>query len=289
MILEKTLVLGSSGFLGSYFRKQLGINSGLFHSRAKLQNYDVTSSIENEQDVREIFTNLKFKHLVNCVALSNIDYCEKNESLASWLNTELPKLLSMYCLKYDVKFTHISTDAIFDGTTKLKSESDKTNPNSIYGKTKLAGEKLVLEANANSIVSRVNFFGWNPNGESIFNFFYRNLVEKNKVNGSTDIFFTPLYASTTANLILELMNRDFRGLIHVVGSERISKYDFAACIAKEFDLDSKLITPTSYLDTDFAKTRSADLSLSNAKLMSLGLRSSSISSGLKLLKQEIGI
>jgi dTDP-4-dehydrorhamnose reductase len=85
------------------------------------------------------------------------------------------------------------------------------------------------------------------------------------------------------------MNRDFRGLIHVVGSERISKYDFAWLIAKEFDLDSRLITPTSYLDTDFAKTRSADLSLSNAKLMSLGLSSSSISSGLKLLKQEIGI
>ncbi len=286
----KTLILGSSGFLGRYFCEEYGESAerhtSKIESGVKGGTDLLTANLHTREDVKRLLRRVEFSRVINCVALSDIDDCERDPQKANWLNAELPKVLAEECSSTGAQFVHISTDAVFAGKDSFSSETSQPNPKSVYGLTKYKGETAVIEENPNSLVCRVNFVGWNLRGKSLFNFFYSSIRAGKKVRGFHDIYFTPMYARDTVEIISKLSSAKQAGLFHVVGNERISKFEFGQQVARAMEEDPNLVERSSYLDSSIAKTRTADLSLSNVKIKDLGIKIPTILSGIEALVKE---
>jgi len=289
---ERVLVLGGTGFLGSHFVNTLGKRAiahttKTFYPESEI-DFQTMVFQKNQMDGIKVFLEKQnCETIINCTALADIEKCESNPELAYWINCELPGVLSSISKSLDAKFVHISTDAVFDGSTSFRTEFDNPSPLSVYGKSKWSGEQLVLENNPQSIVARVNFFGQSNNKPSLFNFFYDNLIARRSVSGFTDVYFTPLYANHLVNVIMKLLSLKGSGLLHVVGDERISKFDFGVMVAEIFDLPTTYLKEGKMLGTMGATLRSPDLSLSNDKIKSLGINLPSVRDGLAILKRNI--
>lgn len=225
--------------------------------------------------------------VINCAALANVDACETDPVRAHKLNKELPEKLATYVARGGARLLHVSTDAVFDGKRGNYSEDDLANPLSVYGKTKLAGEQASSEANPETLIARVNFYGWSlSTRRSLSEFFFYNLAASKQIMGFTDVFFCPLLVNDLAKFFIEMIEMRLSGLYHVVSSEHISKYDFGVALARRFSLDESLITPTSVSTASLKAARSPRLTLSSAKLeAALGRATPDIASGLERYHQ----
>lgn len=270
--MSRFVVTGASGLLGLNLSLQISVNDevlGIANTSPlnglpfEIQIMDLV--IDNfEEDVLEIH---KPDAVIHCAAIANLEECEKNPELAYHTNAVVPGEIANQCRKRDVKFVHISTDAVFDGKSGNYSEDDRTNPLSVYAKTKRAGEENVQNQNPDAIIARVNFFGWSLSGtRSLGEFFYNNLISKKPINGFIDVNFCPLYVSHLSDLLLEMVKADLSGIYHVVSSDHMTKYEFGCAIANQFGLDHSLINPISVTKSNLKAERSLNLTLSTIKL-----------------------
>lgn len=270
-----TLVLGASGFLGSYFSAILG-NEAIFHTSKTGQLEDnenvIVADFNNPTQIESVLNSGKFTKVINCIALASIEQCENNPHLASWLNSKIPLILSSVCLKNDIKFAHISTDAVFDGCNAPNMESEKVSPISNYGKTKAIGEMNVLETNPDAQIFRVNFFGKSPKKNSLFDYFFNNLKNENRVLGFTDVMFSPMSAENTARVICNLMDFTGPGIFHISGNSIMSKYEFGCKVASYLNVDEKLVSKSNLSSTPGGSIRSRNLCLNNNKIVKLGIK-----------------
>src|ERR1051325_2051376 len=200
----KILVTGASGLLGlnlclMKFRTHtiVGVDRGkLAGTPFELVQADLT----RPGAVSRLIEAVRPDAMIHTAANANIDSCESDPPGARYLNAEIPGSLAEACAKSDIRFIHISTDAVFDGTKDgVYVEDDLPNPLSIYAQTKLAGEQAVLSANANAAVARVNFFGWSLSGtRSLSEFFVNKLSTGQQCNGFTDVYFCPMFVGDLA-------------------------------------------------------------------------------------------
>ena len=268
----KTIVLGAQGFLGTYFASALGGNAILHINSPNQEMFDSHFSLhltpESSEKLAEIIGEYRPDYIINCVGATNIDFCESNPDSSFFLNEQIPLRLAELSETFGYKLVHISTDAVFSGQQSYSSEEDLCTPTTVYGRSKLAGERAVSMISPNSLICRVNFVGANPRGVSLFDYFYQNMKKNIPVTGFTNIHFTPLAVDETVKIIFDLISRHEKGIYHVVGTDRISKYEFAEIIRNIWNLDESLLKPGIY---DSKVRRSMDLSLDNSKLRELGI------------------
>jgi len=271
------LILGGTGFLGSYFAKYLHEKAVVHTSGQGLKRVpndqiklDITK--HSEFELERIFHEYSFSQVINCIALADIELCERFPDHAYWLNRSLPIKLSQLSLKYGFKLTHISTDAVFDGSKPNRFEEEIPSPTNVYSTSKLEGELGILDINPLALIARVNFVGRNPKGNSLFDFYEKNLILKNLIEGYTNLYFTPLWVTETIKVVTELISKSESGIFHVTGTKRISKYEFGCLVADRLNVDRAHIKPTEFLNPKNSPKRSLDLSLSNEKLKKLGIK-----------------
>lgn len=182
-------------------------------------------------------------------AISSIEQCADEPELAWKLNVEASADLAAQAHIVGAAFVYISTDAVFDGARGSYTEQDRPSPATEYGRTKLAGERAVLNANPNALVARVNFYGWSPNGHrSLAEFFYTRLARGEMTNGFTDTIVSTLYVGRLVAAIERLVDVRAKGIVNVVSSESTSKFDFGRRLATVFRFDPELVQPA--LSTD---------------------------------------
>ena len=273
----RILVTGASGLLGLNLCleevKEHDIY-GIVH-QTQLANVPFTlirQDLTKKNTLSKIFNQTKPELVVNCAAMANVDQCEKHPILAAKINSEVPGYLAKNCAERVIPFIHISTDAVFDGEKGNYKETDVPNPLSIYAKTKLEGEKRVLDANPSALIARVNFFGFSVTGRrSLAEFFLRNLISNKRVYGFIDILFSPMYVNDLIDTLFKMVKNKLTGIYHVVSSNHLSKYDFGMLISEKFNLDGSIITPESYLKGNLIAKRSPNLFLDVSKLLSTGI------------------
>jgi dTDP-4-dehydrorhamnose reductase len=222
--------------------------------------------------------------IIHTAANANIDSCESDPTGARYLNATIPGMLAEACAQRGIRFMHISTDAVFDGTKDgIYTENDATNPLSVYAQTKLDGEQAVLSANTNAIVARVNFFGWSLSGtRSLSEFFYNKLSAGQTCNGFTDVYFCPMFVGDLAETLVRMLDKSLSGLYHVTGSQALNKFDFGARIARQFGFDPELVLPKSVEESGLKARRSHNLRLSVHKLSTdLGSPVPGVSTGIE--------
>jgi dTDP-4-dehydrorhamnose reductase len=257
--------------------------SGRSRDTSNSGKYFLDVTLDNLEDLRKYIFKNDFECIINCVANANIEDCEENPQSADFLNAELPKSLAETTRITGARFVHFSTDAVFDGVKKFKVESDEARPQTAYGKSKLRGEDLVIAANPKALIARVNFFGLSTRKTSLFNYFYHGLEDNQRLKGYSNVYFTPLYVIDTVAAIDQLLELNQSGIVHVAGSERISKLEFGKKIAKIWEFDEDLITPADY-QSDI--TRALDLSLGTIKLSGLGIKTPSLEESLVMMRES---
>ncbi len=283
----KLLVTGASGLLGINLAMEAAREHeviGLDRGKLKSAPFQVLKGdLLKPGEIHSILHATKPDWLINCAALANLEKCEEDPRQARVLNADLPGELASACADRSIPFIHISTDAVFDGMkVGTYTEHDQPNPQSVYSKTKLDGERAVQDANSQAIIARVNFYGWSLGGRrSLGEFFVNNLSEGKAVNGFTDVTFCPMLVNVTARLLLEMFQKDLTGLYHVVGAQPMNKYQFGVEVARMFGLDESLISPQSVETSSLTAKRSHNLWLSIHKLSTdLGHEIPAFSTGL---------
>jgi dTDP-4-dehydrorhamnose reductase len=271
--MSKFLVTGASGLLGLNFALAVdgkthqitGVDNSnpLGWVNFKTRQADLTDTGLIERLVEEFQPDV----ILHCAAMANVEDCENRPANAERINAVLPGELASTALKHNIKMVHISTDAVFDGSQGNYSETDETNPLSVYARTKRDGETNVLNANPGALVVRVNFYGWSISGtRSLAEFFVNNLAAGNTVKGFTDVLFCPMMVLDLAATLVEMVELDLKGIFHCVGPQGMSKYDFGAAIARQFGFDESLIIPASVKDGGLTATRSPNLTISTEKI-----------------------
>lgn len=268
----RILVTGASGLLGLNFCLSMAERhtiTGITHTHA-LNNPpfgNLRADLVDQEMMRKLILENKPEMVLNCAAMANVDDCEKNQRAAQATNADLPGNIAVICHEENIKLVHISTDAVFDGKMGDYSEEDEPHPLSVYASTKLEGEEKVLKNNPQALVARVNFYGFSLGGKrSLAEFFLNNLREKRQVNGFVDVMFCPLYTPHLAEILMAMVEKDLKGIYHVVSPECLSKYAFGTRIARKFGFDTNLIQPVSVTEGGLTAMRSPKISLNIEKL-----------------------
>lgn len=267
----KILVTGASGLLGV----NLAYSAGEAHQVFGVVNQHILRGVPFEViqsdlilpgELEKVIKTTQPDWIINCAALADVDKCEDNPEMARKVNVELPAKMARLCGK-TIRLLHISTDAVFDGQRGGYTESDEPNPLSVYARTKLDGEKAVLDACPAAVIARINIFGWSASGKrSLAEWFFYNLQARNPVKGFTDVYFCPLLVNNLAGVLLEMLDKGISGLYHAVGADCLTKYEFGVRIARRFGLDEGLISPVSVDAFGLKATRAHNLCLSTQKL-----------------------
>ncbi|MDY6845547.1 MAG: SDR family oxidoreductase [Chloroflexota bacterium] len=287
----RLLITGASGLLGLNLSLQahnLGYDVvGLVHSHL-LRGVPFDIKAVDLLDTRKalaIMKDLQPDAIIHCAAIANLHDAEEAPDLTQKLNVDVPGMIAEAAFGWGLPFLHISTDAIFDGKQGVYVESDPPNPLSVYARSKLAGERLVQEANPDALIARVVFYGWSLSGNrSLSEYFYNHLKDQVPHKGFTDTYFCPLYVEDLGEVLIEMLEKELKGVYHVVSPEHLSKYEFGVRIAKKFGFDPTLIEPVKMSNIKRDAPRSLNLVLDPGKVeKDLGCQMPSVDSGIDRL------
>lgn len=244
--ITKILVTGSSGLLGSKIVEQAREHFKAIptHRTKSLFPNSVEMNITDEGNVLRVFNKFKPDIVVHTAAETNVDRCEVNKEHAWKVNVEGTRNIAMACNEVGSKIVYVSTDYVFEGEKGLYTEEDEPNPINYYGLTKLKGEKYVAQVCRDHVIVRTSvLYGWHPWKPNFVKWVISSLKEGKQVNVVDDHYNSPTLADDLAEVILEIIEKDLKGLYHTAGSERIDRFEFALKVAETFNLDSSLIKP----------------------------------------------
>ena len=271
----RVLITGGSGLLAINWaismRDKYSITLLLHHKNISLSGVKTSfGSLSSLDECLSELTKYRPDVVIHAAGLADIEACELNPNLAQRVNGDFAKNVAIACSQKKIKLVHISTDHLFQGNKEFSTEEYPTNPINSYAKTKLIGEQEVIKNCKDALIIRSNFFGWGTKyRQSLSDFILKKLRNNEKVDLFSDVFFTPILIDELAKITEQLIDSNSEGIFNIVGNERISKYDFGAKLAKEFDLNVDLINQISISDKINFIKRPKDMSLSNNKLCKL--------------------
>lgn len=223
----KILVSGANGQLGKDVVKILGTNHEV-HGLGREQ-LDIT----NEHQCLEILESHKPDVVIHSAAYTAVDLAEKEEDLAYKINAFGTRNLAIAAEKFGAKFCYISTDYVFDGTgTKPYREYDNTNPQSIYGKSKRAGEHLVQTLSSKYFIVRTSWV-YGLYGANFVKTMLKLAQDRDSLKVVNDQFGSPTYTVDLANFLEQLVRTERYGIYHASNSGVCSWFDFANAIFEE--------------------------------------------------------
>ncbi len=237
------LVTGSNGQLGQSIRNISGQLPGtrfLFHD---VDTLDLT----RYDEVTTFFQDNRPDFVVNCAAYTAVDKAESDQDTAYKINADIPAFLAETCAKYQSKFIHISTDYVFDGQTWIPyRETDTPNPQSVYGKSKLAGEQKVMLYNQSTIIRTAWLYS--GTGSNFLKTILRIGRENKEIKVVADQVGSPTSAIDLAKIVLAIIKQTIEdessyhpGIFHFTNEGICSWYDFACEIIRISRLNCHVI------------------------------------------------
>lgn len=237
--MKKILVLGSNGQLGNCFKKlSSDFDSNFEFNFANSEDLNIT----DRNAVDNFFDDFKPDFCINAAAYTAVDLAEKESEKAFAVNAEAVGNIAEACKNTKATLIHISTDYVFDGESNISySEDNFTNPQGVYGASKLKGEELALENNPKTIVIRTSW---------LYSEFNKNFVKtmlnlfsvKDELGIVADQFGQPTNANDLAEAVMKIIESDPKtfGVFHFSNYPETNWFEFASKIAEFSDSKIKL-------------------------------------------------
>lgn len=231
--MAKFLITGAHGQVGYCLVQQLqGKHEILAVDRDEL---DITDESAVKKTVKDFHPNV----IINAAAYTAVDRAETEIELSEAINVKGPKYLAKAAKSIDAAILHISTDYVFDGQIECKyKETDITAPQSVYGRTKLEGEKAVAETNDKFIVLRTAWvFG--EHGNNFVKTMLRLSKTRDTLSVVADQIGGPTYAADVARVLIHIAEQIIigknieYGIYNFTGKPYVTWYDFAKAIFSE--------------------------------------------------------
>ena len=242
----RALVIGASGQVGAALVDRLttrGHDVVATHHRVAqpgTRPLDLTDTIATERLIAETEPDW-----VLCPAgLTHVDYCEDYPEAAMAVNRDAPAVAAQAAAKRRAGFVFFSTEYVFDGTNGPYAEDDPINPLSIYGLSKLQGERHVQAENPRAAIVRTTVvYGPEPQGKNFVYQLLRRVRGGEPMRVPRDQVTTPTYNVDLADATVELIEREVYGITHLAGPVVLDRYAFALEVCATFDLDPSLVKP----------------------------------------------
>ncbi|MGH2904854.1 MAG: dTDP-4-dehydrorhamnose reductase [Solirubrobacteraceae bacterium] len=243
----RVLVVGANGMLGHDVLRA-GERGGHELIPVDLPELDITDG----DAVNAFFERERPEASINCAAWTDVDGAESKEDLARAVNATGAGNLARAAAQIGTPLLQISTDYVFDGTAPRDDagrerpyvESDPTGPRSVYGATKLEGEREVLAASPRHTVVRTAWL-YGVDGRNFVDTMLRLAGERDAVQVVTDQVGSPTWSGHLAPAILGLLEREVRGLVHLTGTGAVSWNGFAGEIFRQAGVDCRVEAASS--------------------------------------------
>jgi dTDP-4-dehydrorhamnose reductase len=232
-LLDKVVILGGKGMLGTDVAAECK-SRGIDFEVLDLPEFDITNEHQLAAAVRGAQT------IINCAAYTNVEKAETETELAFRVNTEVVGQLSAFARKSDAWVLHISTDFVFDGAGgKPYVEKDIPHPINAYGRTKLAGERLLVENRCRYCIMRVEWT-YGLHGENFVKKFLQKARTQKEMKVVDDQFGSPTATTEAAKAVCDLMQKKPKGIYHFASQGYASRFDVARFIVETLQMDVQL-------------------------------------------------
>jgi dTDP-4-dehydrorhamnose reductase len=222
------LITGANGQLGNEIRVLAALlddHQFIFTDKEELL-------IDNAEAVADFFAQHQPGYCINCAAYTAVDKAETDKEIAYAVNATATGILAAASRRHNAKFLHISTDYVFDGQSPVPYKPDSpTNPINVYGDSKLKGEQLCQQENADAIIIRTAWV-YSEFGHNFVKTMLRLMKERPEISVVSDQVGAPTYAADLAQVIIHIITTEqwVPGTYHFSNKGRISWYDFAVGI-----------------------------------------------------------
>jgi len=287
----RILIIGTAGQVGGALLDVLKKNKNFEVVGAdKISSKSVLFlDIRKRKKVNQFFQRIKPQVVILAAAFTDVDACEEHQILAHDINVKGVKNVAEAAKENLSKIVYFSTAYVFDGKKGNYGENDSPHPINFYAKTKLEAERIIQKELNNYLIIRTNWvfdLGYDQK-----NFVFRlinTLKKKEPLKVPNDQYGNPTLARNIAWVIEELIQKNKKGIYHIVGRDKMNRYQLAVKVAKYFNLDHKLILPVSskVLKQRAPRPKKDDLNITKAK-KELKTKLLSLKEALALLNQRI--
>ncbi len=261
MVEGKVAILGGKGMLGSdlaHACTKHGFNFEVFD----LPEFDIT----NHKQLADTVNHAQV--IVNCAAYTNVEKAESETELAYKVNAEAVGLLGKLAADAGIWVLHISTDFVFDGTKNSPyNETDEPNPVNAYGRTKLAGEKLLAESGWPHCILRLEWT-YGKTGQNFVSKLVSHIEENKNLCVVDDQAGSPTATTEVAEVICQLLLQKPQGIFHFAASGCATRFEVAKFIFDKLDTSVSL-TACKSSDYITAATRPLNSRFDCSKIQAL--------------------
>lgn len=280
------LVLGATGLLGKALVKEIKKNNfsciGIARTGA-----DINFDILNSQLLKSCLLDIRPNVVINACAIVNLDLCEKNPAIAYQINSRPSSIISSLASELDYKYIYVSTDGYFDDGNQIHDEHAKVVLFNEYARTKYLGECLSL-LDEKSMVVRTNIIGFRGDKSRLtfIEWLLDKLIKKEKIVLFNDYFTSSISVSLFSKALIDLILKDFSGVINLASREVFSKKQFIEEFSNQFFLPIENYTVGSVLSlTGARRARYLGLDVSFAEQI-LGYKLPTLKEVVASLKEE---
>ena len=248
--MKNILVTGAYGQLGNEVRILSANYPDYNFMFTDVDSLDIT----DKNELIDFVTGNDIRYIINCAAYTAVDKAEDDAELCEKINATAVKNLGLAAAEAGAGIIHVSTDYVFDGTScRPYTEDMPTKPCSVYGKTKLKGEKNLLKACPNAIIIRTAWL-YSPFGNNFVKTMIKLGSERESLNVIFDQVGTPTYALDLADAILKAMDQTIDtdhekgGVYHFSNEGVCSWYDFTIKIHEIAGIKTCKVNPIETKD-----------------------------------------
>lgn len=283
--MARLLVTGASGLLGSNLvlqaREEHEVVAASYRGRVRLTGVTAhTADLTDPEAARRLVETAAPDWIVHCAAATDLDACQGHPEWAFRVNRDAAGHLALAAA--GAAFVYISTDCVFDGASGGYREEAETAPISVYGDSKLAGERAVLHAQPRALIIRTNIYGWNAQPkQSLAEWFLTRTEAGLRSPGWSDVSSTPILVNDLGEIVLSLLVAGKTGIYHIGGRTCLTKLEFGRRLVATFGLDPLQIESSHLDDAGLAAPRGRNLCLDGARIeRELGIQLPGVTQGL---------
>lgn len=279
--MKRLLITGASGFLGWNLCRLAAGNREVFGLALRNRiSIDVAKIIGADltrfDDIKKVFREIRPDALIHTAAMSDPNYCQQHPAESRKINLDATINLAGICADHAIPFVFTSTDLVFNGLSAPFREDDPVSPISTYGEQKAEAEAAVLTTYPYAAICRMPLMYGNPGpaAKSFIQPMIAAMKEGRELKLFTDEFRTPLSGRDAAAGLLLALDKA-KGLLHLGGPERLSRFDFGSVLRDVLGMDANLIACTRD-SVPLPAPRPPDVSLDSTRAAGLGFRPGSV-------------